>query len=129
MSSHVVVTQDDGAVKEKVLSSVVQSLGTVTTTQTVDFSQGAYVRMTLGASITINLIASPDLVDGAIYYIKLIQDGTGSRLVTWNSIFQWPAGTAPTLTTTASHSDTFRFIYDAAAGKLQGSTVALNYAS
>ena len=42
----------------------------------------------------------------------LIQDGTGSRLATWPGTVKWPAGTAPTLTTTAAGSDICSFYWD-----------------
>jgi hypothetical protein len=37
--------------------------------------------------------------------LRLIQDGTGSRTITWPSGIYWPGGVAPTLTTTASRWD------------------------
>lgn len=44
--------------------------------------------------------------------LKLVQDGTGSRTVTWPANVKWPAGTAPTLTTTAGRVDIITFYYD-----------------
>lgn len=46
------------------------------------------------------------------YILHVIQDGAGSRTLTWNSVFKWPAGVAPTLTTTASRRDMFSFVSD-----------------
>jgi hypothetical protein len=43
--------------------------------------------------------------------IKLIQDATGSRTVTWFSGITWAGGSVPTLTTTADKSDWFGFIH------------------
>ena len=40
------------------------------------------------------------------------QDGTGSRTGSWNAVFKWAGGTAPTLTTTASAKDIFVFRSD-----------------
>lgn len=45
---------------------------------------------------------------GQPIYIRLLQDGTGSRTVTFGSGFttiKWVGGAAPTLTTTAAHAD------------------------
>ena len=53
-------------------------------------------------------------VEGQIYAIMVIQDGTGSRTVTWPSTVKWAGGSAPTLTTTASRTDVIYFIYDGA---------------
>jgi len=44
-------------------------------------------------------------VDGSTYIINLIQDGTGSQLLTYGTVFKFPGGTAPTLTTAASSTD------------------------
>jgi hypothetical protein len=48
---------------------------------------------------------------GYPFLIRLIQDGTGSRLATWwgnsEATVKWAGGTAPTLTTTANKADTF----------------------
>lgn len=47
--------------------------------------------------------------------IKLVQDSTGSRIVTWPSDVNWPGGTAPTLSTAADSEDVISFYYDGAA--------------
>tara|TARA_B100001245_G_scaffold229905_1_gene208721 strand:- start:390 stop:1694 length:1305 start_codon:yes stop_codon:yes gene_type:complete len=44
--------------------------------------------------------------------LRLTQDGTGSRTVTWNAIFKWSAGAAPVLSTAANAVDVLAFIYD-----------------
>ena len=51
--------------------------------------------------------APTQMVDGAFYSLIIIQDGTGGRTASWNTVFKWAAGTAPTLTTTASAKDIF----------------------
>ena len=51
--------------------------------------------------------APTQMVDGAFYSLIIIQDGTGSRTASWNTVFKWAGGTAPTLTTTASAKDVF----------------------
>jgi hypothetical protein len=47
---------------------------------------------------------------GARYILMLLQDGTGSRIVTWSSTVQWAGGTAPTLTTAANKMDITTFV-------------------
>ena len=43
----------------------------------------------------------------------IVQDGTGSRTITWSGMtIKWHGGTAPTLTTTASGEDIISFIWD-----------------
>lgn len=67
--------------------------------------------VTLGAAGRTLSIINP--VQGEIYLIKIIQDGTGSRTITtWPTNTKWPGGTAPTLTTTANRYDIITFYYD-----------------
>ena len=61
--------------------------------------------LTLTANTTFD--APTQMVDGAFYSLIMIQDGTGSRTASWNTVFKWTAATAPTLTTTASAKDIF----------------------
>lgn len=72
-----------------------------------DTSQNQVTSVTLGGNRTMD--APTNLKDGGFYSLTVIQDGTGSRTVTWNSVFKWPTATAPTLTTTASARDEFIF--------------------
>ena len=51
--------------------------------------------------------APTQMVDGAFYSLIIIQDGTGSRTASWDTVFKWAGGTAPTLTTTAAAKDIF----------------------
>ena len=61
--------------------------------------------LTLTANTTFD--APTQMVDGSFYSLIIIQDGTGSRTASWNAVFKWAAGTAPTLTTTAAAKDIF----------------------
>lgn len=47
---------------------------------------------------------------GQSFIVRLVQDATGSRTVTWFSTIKWADGTAPTLTTTANKTDVFGFL-------------------
>jgi hypothetical protein len=55
--------------------------------------------------------APTGLVSGAFYALAVIQN-SGSNTLTWNSIFKFPGGTAPTLSTAASAKDYFVFRSD-----------------
>ena len=66
-------------------------------------------KVTLGANRTIGLASGG--VAGAFISILIIQDGTGSRTVSWNAAYEFAADTAPTLTTTAAKGDLFVFRY------------------
>jgi len=47
---------------------------------------------------------------GQKFIINLVQDGSGSKTVTWFSTIKWAGGSAPTLTTTANKADSFGFL-------------------
>ena len=79
-------------------------------TQDWDLSLNQVCDLTLTANTTFD--APTNLVDGGFYSITIIQDGTGSRTASWNTVFKWAGGTAPTLTTTASAKDIFVFRSD-----------------
>lgn len=55
--------------------------------------------------------APTGLVNGAFYALAVIQNG-GSNTLSWNSVFKWTGGTAPTLSTAASAKDYFTFRSD-----------------
>lgn len=67
-------------------------------------------KVTLGGNRTMN--APTNLKAGGTYILRVIQDGTGGRTITWNAVFKWPGGTAPTLTTTANAIDIITFVSD-----------------
>jgi hypothetical protein len=55
--------------------------------------------------------APSSLVSGAFYALAVIQNA-GSNTLTWNSVFKWANGAAPTLSTAASAKDYFVFRSD-----------------
>lgn len=55
--------------------------------------------------------APTNLKNGAFYALAVIQNG-GSNTMTWNSVFKWTAGAAPTLSTAAGAKDYFVFRSD-----------------
>jgi len=74
-----------------------------------DVSLGAVATVTLGGDRT---IAAPTNLKVGTYLLHVIQDATGSRTLTWNAVFKWPAAVAPTLTTTGSRRDIISFVCD-----------------
>lgn len=85
--------------------------GTITDAATInwDLSQYQVATVTLGGNRT---IAAPSNMSVGTFVLHLKQDATGSRTVTWNSVFKFPAGVAPPLTTTANARDIVSFICD-----------------
>lgn len=55
--------------------------------------------------------APTNLVSGGFYALAVIQNA-GSNTLTWNSVFKWASGTAPTLSTAAGAKDYFVFRSD-----------------
>jgi len=87
---------------------------TLTDGATIDWNaQSAPVaKVTLGGNRTLN--APTNGVAGQFISLLVIQDGTGSRTLTWNAVYEFTADTAPTLTTTANYGDLFTFRYNGA---------------
>lgn len=69
-----------------------------------DMASGYNAKVTLGGNRT--MAAPTNVIVGITYSLDVIQDGTGSRTVTWNAAFNWGTAGTPTLTTTASKIDT-----------------------
>ena len=76
-------------------------------TITFDLDEASTHTVTLGDNRTL-AISNEDA--GQKFIINLVQDGTGSRTVTWFSTIKWAGGSAPTLTTTADKADSFGFL-------------------
>ena len=91
-------------------------------TITFDLNAANTHTVTLGGNRT---LALSNVDAGQKFIIRLVQDGTGSRTVTWFSTIKWPGGTTPTLTTTANKTDVFGFICTSA-GNYDGFVVGLN---
>jgi hypothetical protein len=79
-------------------------------TITWDVSTAPVAKVTLGGNRTLS--APTNGATGQFISLLVIQDGTGSRTLTWNSAYEFASDTAPTLTTTASLGDLFTFRYN-----------------
>ena len=79
-------------------------------TITWDTSTAQVAKVTLGGNRTLS--APTNSATGQFISLLVIQDGTGSRTLTWNSAYEFASDTAPTLTTTASLGDLFTFRYN-----------------
>jgi hypothetical protein len=80
-------------------------------------------KVTLGGNRT--FAAATGGVAGTFASLLVIQDGTGSRTLTWNAAYEFAADTAPTLTTTANLGDLFVFRYNGAKWLEVGRNLAL----
>ena len=79
-------------------------------TITWDVGTSPVAKVTLGGARTIS--APTNGATGQFISLAVIQDATGSRTLTWNSVYEFTADTAPTLTTTPSKADLFVFRYN-----------------
>lgn len=73
------------------------------TTISWDMSTGYNAIVTIAGNRTLN--APTNFTVGQTYTIRIKQDATGSRTMTWPASFDWGTTGAPTLTTTASKVD------------------------
>jgi len=76
-------------------------------TITFDMDAGNIHTVTLAGNRTL-AVSNVDV--GQCFILRLVQDATGSRTVTWWTDINWQDNTAPTLTTTASRTDVFGFL-------------------
>ena len=73
----------------------------------VDMDDNNNFLVTLGGNRT---LGNPtNVVEGQTGFIEVIQDGTGSRTLSYGSNYRFVGGTAPTLTTTASAKDVLAY--------------------
>jgi hypothetical protein len=75
-----------------------------------DLDDGGAAEVTLAGDRTLN--APTNMVDGARYHLKVIQDGTGTRLLTWNAVYRFPGGVAPCLSAAPGNIDILQFDCD-----------------
>ena len=75
-----------------------------------DVAASPVAKVTITANRT--LAAASNGTTGQFVSLLIIQDGTGSRTITWNAVYEFKDDTAPTLTTTAAKGDVFTFRYN-----------------
>lgn len=75
-----------------------------------DLNLGGQAVVTLGGNRTLD--NPTNLVAGAIYTLRVIQDGTGTRLLTFDTAYLWPKDVPPTLSATAGATDVLVFLCD-----------------
>lgn len=83
--------------------------GNSSTADTIDWALSNKQKSTLTGNCTFTFGAP---AGPCSLILKLVQDATGSRTVTWPAAVHWSGGTAPTLTTTANKVDIISFYYD-----------------
>jgi hypothetical protein len=66
-------------------------------------------RLTATGNFTLNAI---NMQAGSTYVLTIVQDATGSRVITWGSMFKFPGGFKPVLSLGANAVDVFSFVSD-----------------
>jgi hypothetical protein len=75
-----------------------------------NMSTQSVAKVTLAGNRTV--AAPTNGSSGQFASLLVIQDGTGSRTLTWNAVYEFAADTAPTLSTTGGKADLFVFRYN-----------------
>ena len=104
--------QRDGSVDftgKQLVTSLVQDWNDATdeATITFDLALSNKHRVTIADNRT---LALSNATNAQAFTIRIQQDATGSRTVTFFATIKWAGGATPTLTTTANKADTFMFI-------------------
>lgn len=94
----------------------VTTSSTTSSTHSIDWSASDVIRLTLNHSITSFTITGAQ--DGQKMILEVIQDGTGSRTITWPAAVRFGTDiTSITLSTAAGKKDRIGLIYDGTASK------------
>ena len=90
-------------------------------TTTIYLSTGNLFEVSVGANMSTLTLTNPSK---GTYLIKLKQDATGSRTVSFPGAWLWAGGTGPTITATANKTDFITLIYD---GSTYYATIVQNF--
>jgi len=101
-----------GTVSSSSVATALRSATSLTAggTNALDLGLANYFVLTCGAGNT--TLTFSNIADGATYTFSIVQDGVGSRLITWPATVKWAGGSGPTLSTGASKRDNVRFVSD-----------------
>ena len=96
----------EGLIANKAIKTQINSAADGSTI-TFDMNESNIHMVTLGGN---RILAVSNADAGKEFKLRLKQDSTGSRTVTWFDTIYWAGGSVPTLTTTANKADLFGFI-------------------
>lgn len=75
----------------------------------IDVSLGGVQLLTMNSNTALTFINPLATSISCSFMLKVIQDGTGSRTVTWPASVKWAGGVAPVISTGANKVDIFSF--------------------
>lgn len=106
------VSIEDASADSRFVGQIYSPTATLTDAASIDWNCDGQqkAKVTLGGNRTLN--APTNMLDGATYVLRVIQDGTGNRTLTWNAVYKFAGGTDPTLSTGAGAIDIFKFESD-----------------
>lgn len=96
-----------GILSSKQSSNTVQAL-TYAATVAWNMNSGSIATLVLTDNAAMG--APTNIVAGTRYILRITQDATGSRTLTWNAVYKFPGAIAPVLSSTASAVDIVEFI-------------------
>lgn len=96
-------------------------------TLTLNLENGNVFRVSRNANISTLTISNPAASGNACSFTLIFDANGTSYTITWPAAVKWPAGTAPTITTTASRSDMFVFYTNDAGTTWYAMTAAQNF--
>jgi len=76
---------------------------------TVNWNNGQKQLITLSGSLTLTFTAP---TGPGNFLLRVVQDGTGSRIITWPATVRWAGAVSPTLSTAANAIDIVTFYYN-----------------
>lgn len=85
---------------------------TLSGSQTLDFKTFVNIKITMSGALTLANPASVTIGQSGTVCLK--QDATGSRTVSWGTMFKWAGATAPVLSTAANSEDEIAYYIESA---------------
>jgi hypothetical protein len=86
-------------------SETVNTVAAAGTTEALDLNAATVHDITLDENVTFTFTNPPASGRAISFTVILRQDGSGTNTVTWPASVEWPGGSAPTITATASAVD------------------------
>jgi hypothetical protein len=86
------------------------AIGNTVADQPIDITDGNVITATLNVATTTFTFSNPSATGSGCSFTLILNQGSGSRAVTWPGEVKWASATAPTLSSGASAVDIFAFI-------------------
>jgi hypothetical protein len=101
-----IIVQPQGGAPTRFINTAYTQAVALTPGSTVAWNAGTSPNATLAPTASFTLSNPTGLLAGAWYTLTITQDATGSRLITWGTVFKFPGGVKFVLSTAANAIDT-----------------------